>query len=45
MHHIGHDVDARDEAAGKAEPARDGVVMHLVLGKFCGVVGLDAIGL
>ena len=45
MHHIGHDVDAGDEAAGKSEPLRDGIVMHLVLGKLRGVVGLDAIGL
>src|SRR5271170_4439513 len=44
MHHVGHDIDAGYKAATKPEPARDGVVMHLVFGQFGGVVGLDAIG-
>src|SRR4051794_8486471 len=42
MHHVGHYVDAWHQAAGKSETLRDGVVMHLVFGLFCGVVGLDA---
>jgi hypothetical protein len=44
VHHVGHDIDAGDEAAAKAEPARNGVVVHLVFGQFRGVVGLDAVG-
>jgi len=34
MHHIGHHVDAGDEAAGKAIAARDRIVVDLVLGLF-----------
>jgi hypothetical protein len=45
VHHVGHHVDARDQPARESEPLRDGVVMHLVFGLFCGVVGLNAIRL
>ncbi|MEH2689969.1 hypothetical protein DXU04_34435 [Bradyrhizobium diazoefficiens] len=44
MHHVGEDVDAGHQPAREAEAARHLVVMHLVLGLFGGVVGLDAVG-
>ncbi len=34
VHHIGHDVDAGHQPAGKSEAARHGVVVDLVFGQF-----------
>src|SRR5262245_14475833 len=45
MGHVGDDIDAGNEPTGKAELARDGVVVHFVFGLAGAVVGQQAIGL
>ena len=44
VHHIGHDIDTRDQPAAESEPFCNRIVVHLVFGKLCGVEGLDAVG-